>query len=108
VAVQPRFIRRQLHTSEVVRRANSDPAFAEKLKADPVGTLGELPDVLQTDPWIYRGIVLALGLVAAGGLFLVAWLALEGKDIPEIFTAAISAAIGAMAGLLVPHPSPGS
>ena len=96
-----------MHTSEVVQKANSDPEFAEKLKADPVATLGALPDVLQTDVWIYRGIVMSLGLVAAGGLALVAVLALEGHaDIPEIFTAAISAAIGAMAGLLVPRPSP--
>ena len=99
-----------MRTTEVVQKANSDPEFAQKLTADPIGTLRELPDVLQTDVWIYRGIVLALGLVAAGGLALVAVLALDGHggDIPEIFTAAISAAIGAMAGLLVPHPTPGS
>jgi hypothetical protein len=98
-----------MRTSEVVHKANNDPDFTQRLTADPIGTLRELPDVLQTDVWIYRGIVLALGLVAAGGLSLVAVLALDGQggDIPEIFTAAISAAIGAMAGLLIPHPSPG-
>jgi hypothetical protein len=97
-----------MRTSEVVQKANSDPEFAQKLKDRPVETLSELPDVLQTDVWIYRGIVMALGLVAAGGLALVFVLALDGQadKIPEIFTAAISAAIGAMAGLLVPRPSP--
>ncbi len=96
-----------MRTSEVVEKANNDPEFAQRLKDRPVETLSELPDVLQTDVWIYRGIVMALGLVAAGGLALVFVLALDGQDkIPEIFTAAISAAIGAMAGLLVPRPSP--
>jgi hypothetical protein len=59
---------------------------------------------LKTDVWVYRGIVIALGLVSAGGLALVTVLAFLNKDQPEIFTAAISAAIGAMAGLLVPSP----
>lgn len=95
-----------MRASEVVQRAQRDPEFAKKLNADPVKTLSELPDVLRTDVWVYRGIVIALGLVSAGGLSLVAVLALNGNDIPEIFTAAISAAIGAMAGLLVPHQNP--
>jgi hypothetical protein len=90
--------------SEVVDRAQKDPEFAAKLNNDPVGTLSELPDALRTDVWVYRGIILALGLVAAGGLVLVAVLALNDNSVPDIFTAAISAAIGAMAGLLAPSP----
>lgn len=96
-----------MYAHEVVEKAAADPVFAEKLKSDPIQTLKELPEALRTDVWVYRGIILALGFVAAGGLLLVAALVLTDHDaIPEIFTAAISAAIGAMAGLLVPSPRP--
>ena len=88
---------------DVARRAETDPEFLERLKTDPVATLRDQPDALRTDKWVYRGIVLFLGLVAAGGLALVAVIVLHSDDpVPEIFTAAISAAIGALAGMLVP------
>ncbi len=89
---------------EVADRVERDPVFAEQLRTNPAETLRQLPDPLQTDVWVYRGIVIALGLVAVGGLLLVGILALSDEGIPEIFTAAISAAIGAMAGLLIPSP----
>jgi hypothetical protein len=90
---------------DVAQRAETDPVFLATLKADPVGTLRAQPDALRTDVWVYRGIVLFLGLVAAGGLALVAVIVLDSSDpVPEIFTAAISAAIGALAGMLVPPP----
>lgn len=90
---------------DVAKKAHADPAFAAQLQQDPVGTLLDLPDALRTDVWVYRGIVLFLGLVAAGGLALVALIVLNSNDpVPDIFTAAISAAIGALAGMLVPPP----
>jgi hypothetical protein len=89
---------------EIAAKAATDNTFRQAIQADPIGTLLDLPPVLQTDKWVYRGIVIVLGLVAAGGLLLVAIMALWDTTVPTIFTAAISAAIGALAGLLVPTP----
>ena len=93
-----------MRARDIAARAEADPAFAARLKADPIEALRDLPEPLRTDVWVYRGIVIALGLVAAGGLLLAAIIALSDEEVPDIFTAAISAAIGAMAGLLVPSP----
>jgi hypothetical protein len=89
--------------AEVARRAESDAGFRQLLEADPVSTLKTL-SALETDVWVYRGVVFALGLVAAGGLALVAAIVLveSTNSVPTLFTAAISAAIGALAGLLAP------
>ena len=59
----------------------------------------------QTDVWIYRAVVIILGilaiLAAAGALVM----ALQTKDIPESLVALGSTAVGALAGLLAPSPS---
>ena len=57
------------------------------------------------DVWVYRAGLLILGVVCivtvTGGLVL-AW---PGKEIPESIVALGSAAVGAIAGLLVPSPA---
>lgn len=56
------------------------------------------------DVWVYRISVLALGLVVlcsmVGGIVLSA----GGRQIPEAVVALGSAAIGSLAGLLIPSP----
>jgi hypothetical protein len=64
---------------------------------------------LQTDTWIYRIIVSALGLTVLTIIVGVIVLMFNGKisddkTVPTIFTAIGSAAIGALAGLLAPSP----
>src|SRR5712692_1796681 len=63
------------------------------------------PDALQCDKWIYRIIVLALGLVlviaVAGG---VAIGMSGGTQVPEVVVGLGSGAVGALAGLLAPSP----
>lgn len=71
-----------------------------------------LPSPLDTDKWIYRMVVGALGLAILGCLtfsFVLVLLRAGGATggevkIPEIFLAISSAAIGALAGLLAPSP----
>ena len=59
---------------------------------------------LQTDVWVYRMVVFSLGLTVLLALIGGVILALLGKTIPEVLVALGSAAIGALAGLLVPAP----
>jgi uncharacterized integral membrane protein len=62
---------------------------------------------LETDPWIYRIVVIVLGLVmltGAGGSIALA-LVPTAKDVPTILIALGSAAVGALAGLLAPSPN---
>ncbi len=58
-----------------------------------------------TDPWIYRMVVIVLGLVVLvvviGGIILQL---LVAKDIPQGILAIGSAAAGGLVGLLVPSP----
>jgi hypothetical protein len=82
----------------------ASPELQEQVRADPAGTLQRLAAPLETDVWIYRTIVAALGLtmlcVVAGSFVLV----LYDKPIPDVLVAIGTGAIGAMAGLLAPSP----
>jgi hypothetical protein len=60
---------------------------------------------LQTDRWIYRIVVLALGfavLSAMIGLIILSWKGVT--TVPDGLVAIGSAAVGALAGLLAPAP----
>ena len=64
---------------------------------------------LDTDVWIYRGVVFVLGAVVLvtviGGIQLeLVSTAQEVKTIPQAIVSIGSAAIGALAGLLAPSP----
>ena len=63
---------------------------------------------LDTDAWIYRLVVVFLGLVilvtVCGGIFLGTG---EESQLPEGIVAIGSAAVGALAGLLAPSPRSG-
>ena len=85
----------------------ADPALQTRLQADPVGVTATEAQASSSVPntTVYQIVVSALGLVAVGGLALVGALVINGDTAPDIFTAAISAAIGALAGLLAPSPS---
>lgn len=83
-----------------------DPALQDRVKQDPVATLQELAQPIQTDKWIYRLVVIALGLT---GLFVVIGVfTLKALDntttIPDALVAIGSAAIAALAALLAPSP----
>jgi cytochrome bd-type quinol oxidase subunit 1 len=89
----------------------SDPNLQHQFKEDPVAAIKQFKQSspLSTDKWIYRIIVLALGLTILAIIFGVIYLIGNDKiqsdgQVPTILTAIGSAAIGALAGLLAPPP----
>ncbi len=100
---------------ELVKRALVEPGLLDRIKADPVKELQELAakvvqDILpspplESDVWIYRIVVGALGLVVLSAVIgAIVLTAMKATAIPEILTAIGSAAVGALAGLLAPSP----
>lgn len=99
---------------ELVRRAIVEPGQIEEIKRDPVAALQKLAEAvvrdvpprppLESDVYLYRIIVIALGSVILVAAFGVIALSLYGRTIPETLTALGSGAIGALGGLLAPSP----
>jgi hypothetical protein len=89
---------------ELAEIVSESPELQEQMRADPAGTLQRLAAPLETDVWIYRTIVGALGLtmllVIVGSCVLV----LYDKSIPDVLVAIGTASVGAIAGLLAPSP----
>lgn len=90
--------------SELAQRVARDPTLATRLQEDPAKTLMDLAAPLESDVWIYRMVVGALGAGVLVGMIGAIVLAMMGKPIPEVLVALGSAAIGALAGLLAPAP----
>ena len=88
----------------------SDTALQEAFKTDPKEASKSLQDSpLTNDTWIYRIVVLALGItiiaIIIGVLLLIDREEITtDKSVPTILTAIGSAAIGALSGLLAPSP----
>jgi hypothetical protein len=91
-------------STELAAMVAQDQKLQEQIKQDPVGTLRNLAQPLESDPWIYRIVVLSLGLAALG--VVVGVFALKALDktttIPDALVAIGSAAVAALAALLVP------
>ena len=101
---------------ELVKRAIVEPGLLDKIKADPTRELQELAtkvvkDIpprppLESDVWIYRMVVGALGLVVLSAIIgAIVLTAMKATPIPEILIAIGSASVGALAGLLAPSPA---
>src|SRR3954447_21296711 len=84
-----------------------DPQLQQQVRADPVATLQSLAQPAQSDRWVYRIVVVALGLIAI--FVVVGVFVLKAVDnnttIPDAMVAIGSAAVAAMAALLAPSPS---
>ena len=92
--------------SELAIRVARDPALQAQMQQDPVGTIASLAAPLQSDVWIYRMVVGALGLAVLIAIIGAIILSMNGDgNIPDVLTALGSAAVGALAGLLAPSPS---
>ena len=91
-------------STELASMVAQDQKLQEQIKQDPVGTLRNLAEPLESDPWIYRIVVLSLGLAALG--VVIGVIALKAIDksitIPDALVAIGSAAVAALAALLVP------
>lgn len=98
---------------ELIMKINEDPELAKDIQEYPAKAIAKAAtgSPLGTDKWIYRVVVLALGLTALaemiGTIYLVAPAGGKVTDIPEILMALGSAAVGALAGLLAPSPHSG-
>lgn len=90
--------------TELAEIVADSPELQAEMSKDPAGTLQRLAKPLDTDPWIYRIVVLVLGLTILGVVATSFVLILEDKPIPDILVAIGTGAIGAMAGLLAPSP----
>ena len=89
----------------------ASPDLQSQFKQDPLTAVQQFQQQspLTTDKWIYRIIVLSLGVTIISIIFGVIVLIgigkiSEDKGVPTILTAIGSAAIGALAGLLAPPP----
>ena len=89
----------------------SSPDLQNQFKEDPLKAVKQFQEQspLSTDKWIYRIIVLSLGItiisIIIGVIILIGTgYITDDKGVPTILTAIGSAAIGAMAGLLAPPP----
>lgn len=83
----------------------SDPELQAEVRSDPAGALQRLAAPLETDPWIYRIIVLALALTMLSVVVASFALVVLDKAIPDVLVALGTAAVGAVAGLLAPSPT---
>ncbi len=97
-----------MQIQEAARLVGKDTDLQDKMREDPVGTLktmGAMP--LQTDVWIYRGVIVVLGatiiMTVAGSVLL----SFYSRTIPEGVFVMAGTCAGAMAGLLAPSPNKG-
>lgn len=98
--------------ADVVARIAQDPQFAADVKANPGEAIAKVaaPNPLVTDNWIYRIVVLSLGLIVLITIIgqIVLMMTSDGnKFLTEGIIALASAAVGALAGLLAPSPARG-
>ncbi len=91
-------------STELASMVAQDQKLQEQIKQDPVGTLERLAEPLESDPWIYRIVVLSLGLAAIGVVAgVIALIAVDkSTPIPDVLVAIGSAAVAALAALLIP------
>lgn len=103
---------------EVARELRENPQLQEQVRNDPAAIEPAIAKAirknapLEEDVWIYRIVVLALGLAVVLVIVGVVALAFVVDSIPEVVTQLLtaigSAAVGAIAGLLAPTPRGGS
>jgi uncharacterized membrane protein YbhN (UPF0104 family) len=96
-----------MRVQDLASELERNPDLAARLKEDPQKALKDLSrqrPIYERDAWVYRIVVLSLGvaiLIAAVGAVVLQY---NGHDSPAILVALGSGAIGALAGLLAPSP----
>jgi hypothetical protein len=104
-----------LNTIESMISKAEDKELTPRLKEQLLIKVREAKTPLETDKWIYRIVVGSLGLAILTCLFFTffIFISLNNTDrgaainMPGIFMAIGSAAVGALAGLLAPSPGRG-
>ncbi len=99
----------KMRIGEAISMVSTDEKAAPELKRDIIDTLSGVMNPLDSDRWIYRLVVLFLGLtvlvVTVGGI--IAATKDVNQDLPTGIIALGSMAGGALAGLLAPSPQRG-
>ncbi len=101
--------------SRLTAQLDSDPDLLIRLKNEPVGFMRTQADLLPADGalsrdrWVYRIVVIALGLSLLSATLRAILLAALRSDpeLPDVIIAVVSGCIGALAGLLAPSPGKG-
>ena len=98
--------------NNVIEKINADPAIPAEQKTEIVTKLDEIADPLRKDNWIYRLVVIFLGVSAVatviGGIIIAIKSTGTAKlELPQGIVAIGAAAVGALAGLLAPSPRGG-
>jgi hypothetical protein len=93
--------------SELAARVAEDSELERQLKEDPEGTLRRVAAPIETDRWIYRMAVMALGATMLAVVVSALVLKLNDSEagIPDALVAIGSGALGALAGLMTPFPT---
>lgn len=91
--------------SELAERVARDPELEKKIKENPVKTIASLAAPVQTDVWVFRIVVIVLGLIVLGAMCGAIIMAVRGSEVPQFIVAVGSAAGGALTGLLAPSPA---
>lgn len=91
--------------TELAAQVAQDPELQAEIRANPARAIADLAMPLQTDVWIYRMVVAALGLVVLIGISGTIYLANTANGVPDALISLGSAAVGALAGLLAPSPT---
>jgi hypothetical protein len=105
---------RQSSIEDLLKAIQSEPTITANLKAKAADVSNELAarPVFQTDIWIYRVVVIVLGVTVLSTIFGGLALAFRGDlanyKLPSEIVAIGSAAVGALAGLLAPSPKDNS
>lgn len=89
------------HSPGLLDKSNPHASATIDTLVDKVTDYVPIP-VLIGDRWLYRGIIVSLGLVAVTAIIGAIILSSNELEIPDVVTALGSAAIGALAGLLAP------
>lgn len=93
----------------LIERVKKDTYFKQELIKDPEKALLEHKEIsvhpLETDKVLYRLVVIALLLGVVLSLLGAAFITFFKLELPEIFMAMGAASVGALAGLLAPHPN---
>lgn len=93
------------HIQKIATDLSKDESIPADIRIKVISSLNAVPNPLQNDRWIYRTVVMILGLTVLitmlGGIIIYG---VSAATIPGELVALGSAAVGALAGLLAPSP----
>lgn len=95
-----------MRVSDLANQVAADPALREQISANPETAIRAvaLAAPLEQDVWIYRGIIVVLGLTVLLVVGAATYLGARQIPVPDVLIALGPSALAGMAGLLAPRP----